>query len=104
MLGFGKNKEIDVLKVELIVVCECLLFFDDVCGIGFWEVLMLEGDVVYKNVKWVWLVEFCRFIGYQSEVEFFNVMEFWFDWFYLDDVVLIFVVFGEYLKDKIGCV
>ncbi len=75
---------------------------DDACGVGLWEALLHNGDAMHAQSVWNWSPEFRRLIGYETEVEFPNIVQSWADRLHPDDAAPTFATFARHLADKTG--
>lgn len=92
----------DDVQDRLDAVEERLALLEDKCGIGLWEAVLFEGDAFHERSEWIWSPEFRRLVGFETELEFPNVVGSWFDRLHPDDVDTTVAAFAGHLEDKTG--
>ena len=75
---------------------------DDACGVGLWEAVLHNGDAMHVKSIWTWSPEFRRLLGFNTAVDFSNVVQSWSDRLHPDDVQPTFAAFASHLTDKTG--
>lgn len=75
---------------------------DVACGVGLWEGVLVNGDSYHPDSKWWWSAELRRLLGYESEVDFPNLVGSWADKLHPEDMEKTFEAFSACLKDRTG--
>jgi len=79
-----------------------LQLLDQLCGVGLYEGMLVNGDSLHAESKWIWSGEFRRILGFESEQDFPNVAESWSDLLHPEDRAATLDAFGESLQDRTG--
>jgi methyl-accepting chemotaxis protein len=75
---------------------------DAASGVGLWEAVLTNGDAMHPKSIWTWSAEFRRLLGYESAIEFPDVVQSWSDRLHPEDIAGTFAAFAGHLKDKTG--
>lgn len=90
------------LKTEVDSYTQRYALLEEACGVGLWEAMLKEGDSLHPDSKWTWSSEMRRLLGFESEVDFPNVVASWSDRLHPDDAPEVFEAFSEHLADRTG--
>ena len=103
MFGQTKaSKKQDVLLAEYRNIKERSELLDMTCGVGLWQAILVNADALDPQSQWSWSEEFRRLLGYDSELDFPNVVQSWSDKLHPDDVAPTFAAFAGHLTDRTG--
>jgi methyl-accepting chemotaxis protein len=92
----------ETMKRDLKNLKERYELLDEASGIGLWEAYLPKARFDHPEAKWTWSAEMRRLMGFETELEFPNVMEAWSDRVHPDDAPRVFEAFAGHLKDKTG--
>jgi len=72
------------------------------CGVGLWDAILHDSDAAHPKTRWTWSSEFRRLCGYESEVEFPNVVQSWSDRLHPEDAPAVSAAFASTCRTGVG--